>query len=72
LQQVYQQADILLLLLDQVYPGGDYQHPLVLLALRAQQRLSQVLVLLPLLVLPQQRLLLPRPYHHWLIVLSLH
>jgi hypothetical protein len=33
LQQAYQQADILLLLLDQVYPGGDYQHPLVLLVL---------------------------------------
>jgi hypothetical protein len=44
---------------------------------RVQQRLSPVPVLreplpLPLRVLPQQRLVLPRPYHHWLIVLTLH
>jgi hypothetical protein len=35
LQQAYQQADILLLLLYLVYPGGEYRHPLVLLALLA-------------------------------------
>jgi hypothetical protein len=44
LQQVCQQADILLLLLYLVYPGGDYQHPLVLLVLLM---LLMLLALLP-------------------------